>query len=98
MATVCTVTPPAVWQNSAGVTEGQWDVKAQTHYQSKHTSNIELLLGERKLTLHTEHAVSVLEAESVNLLDCSKFQKITRQKYMSVINISCQFGERWGQI
>lgn len=84
MATVCTVTPPAVWQNSAGVTEGQWDVKAQTHYQSKHTRNSELLLGEHKLTLHTEHAVSVLEAESVNLLDCSKFQKITRQKCMSV--------------
>lgn len=72
MATVCTVTSPAVLLNSAGITAGQWDVKAQTRYQSKRLSSRELLLGESKLTLCTKLSLSVLKAESVNLLDSSQ--------------------------
>lgn len=54
MATVCTVTPPTVLQNTAGITDRQWAVKAQTCYQPKHLSSREHLLGKSKLTLCTK--------------------------------------------
>lgn len=57
MATVCTVTSTLL-QSSSGITEGQWDVKGSTHYQSKHLSSKELL-RESKLTVHKALAGSV---------------------------------------
>ncbi|KFR00142.1 hypothetical protein N306_05332, partial [Opisthocomus hoazin] len=72
MATVCTATSPTVLQDSAGVAEGQWDMKVQTRYQSECLGSRELLLGESKLTLCTKLLLSVLKAESVTLLDSSQ--------------------------
>lgn len=69
MATVCTVTSPAVLQSSAGVPGGQWDAKAQTCYQSKCVSSRELPRGESELTVHKAPSLSlsVLKAESGTL-------------------------------
>lgn len=55
----------------AGVSEGQRDMKAQTHHQSKHLSSRELL-GDSKVTLHTKLLLSMVKAESGTLLDSSQ--------------------------
>lgn len=105
MATVCTVTAPTVLQNSAGVAEGQWDMKAQTRYQSKRLSSRELLLGESKLTLRTKHSLSVLKAESVTLLDSSQVSedhqteiRVSYKYIMSVGGCGVGGGRREGRI
>lgn len=64
--------PLSLVQQHPSLTAGQWDVKAQTRYQSKRLSSRELLLEESKLTLCTKLSLSVLKAESVNLLDSSQ--------------------------
>lgn len=89
MATVCTVTPPAVLQR------GQWDVKAQTRYQSKRPISRELLLGESKVTLCTKISLSVLKAESVNLLDF--FQ--ASEDHQTEIHVSYKYiVSVWGEV
>lgn len=95
MATVCTVTPPAVLQHSAGVTGGQGDVKAQTRYQSKRLISRELLVAGSKLTLRTKTSLSVLKAESVKLLDL--FQ--VSEDHQTEIHVSYKYiVSVWGEV
>lgn len=89
MATVCTVTPPAVLQR------GQWDVKTQARYQSKRPISRELLLGESKLTLCTKISLSVLKAELVNLLD---FFQVS-EDHQTEIHVSYKYiVSVWGKV
>ncbi|KFV79485.1 hypothetical protein N308_08304, partial [Struthio camelus australis] len=97
MTAVCTVTSPTVLQSSAGVTEGQWDMKAQTCYRSKRLSSRELPLGESKLTFHTKLLLSVFKAELVNLLDSSQVSEDRQTEIHVSYKYTMSAGGRGGE-
>lgn len=90
MATVCTVTSPAVLQSSAGVTGGQWDTKAQTCYQSKCVSSRELPGGESELPVHKALSLSFFLSLCLRLSQgpFELFPDHQTELFMSVINTS----------
>lgn len=98
MTTIRTVTSPAVLQNSAGVTEGQWDMRAQTRYQLVCLRSRDVLSTENKPTLCTKLSLSALNAESVCSSKVSKdYQTDIRvsDKYIVSAGEGFRMGKVW---